>query len=183
MMIPKASQGENRETFTATVGTGYQAVDLPYYGNEFSMLVLLPDQGTFASFEQSLDYPLIHQIINNLHVQDIVLRMPKFGYTSKFELSGILSNMGMPDAFDAGTADFSGMDGLRDLFISKTIHQANISVDEIGTEAAAASAVLMSYTSIENPLEVIINRPFIYLIRDRKTGAILFLGRVLNPQP
>jgi serpin B len=182
MMIPKASQGENREVFTATVGPGYQAVELPYYGNEFSMLVLIPDQGTFAAFEQSLNYPLISQIVNNLSVRDIQLRMPKFGYVSKFDLSNTLTNLGMTDAFNSEMADFSGMDGLRDLYISKAIHQAFISVDESGTEAAAASAVVISYTSIGNPLEVIINRPFIYLIRNKKTGAILFLGRVINPQ-
>jgi serpin B len=181
MMIPKASKGENHEVYTAAVGSGYQAVELPYYGNDFSMLVILPDQGTFAAFEQSLNYPLISQIVNNLAVRDVQLRMPKFGYVSKFDVSNALAGLGMTDAFDPGTADFSGMDGFRDLFISKAIHQAFISVDENGTEAAAATAIVMSYTSIHDPLQVTVNRPFIYLIRDKQTGAILFLGRVINP--
>jgi serpin B len=182
MMIPKSGLGENREAFAATIGPGYQAAELPYYGKEFSMIIIIPDQGTFAAFEQSLNYPLIYQITNSLHVQNILLRMPKFGYVSRFELANTLADQGMPDAFNPRMADFSGMDGRRDLYISKAIHQAFISVDEIDTEAAAASAVVMTLTAIRDPLEININRPFIYFIRDIKTGAILFLGRVINPQ-
>jgi serpin B len=182
MMIPEEGSGENGEAYAAAVGPGYQAVELPYYGGEFSMLIVIPDQGTFTTFEQRLDYPLIEEIVNNLQGLDITLRMPKFGYESKFDLSKTLADMGMPDAFNSWTADFSGMDGgFRDLYIGKVIHQAFISVDEAGTEAAAATAVEIKYTSVQDPLEVIINRPFIYMIRDIKTGAILFLGRVKNP--
>jgi serpin B len=89
--------------------------------------------------------------------------------------------MGIIDAFDADKADFSGMDGSLNLYIGKVIHQAAITLDEAGTEASAAAAVTMSYTSTPDPLGIIIDRPFIYLIRDNQTGAILFLGRVKNP--
>jgi serpin B len=182
MMIPEPGSGKNGEDHAAVEGPGYLAVELPYYGGEFSMLIVIPDQGTFTAFEQRLDYTLVEEIVNNLSVREITLRMPKFGYETKFDLSKTLADMGMPDAFNSWVADFSGMDGgFRDLYIGKVVHQAFISVDEAGTEAAAATAVVIKYTSIPDPLEVIINRPFIYMIRDNKTGAILFMGRVKKP--
>ena len=88
--------------------------------------------------------------------------------------------MGMPDAFLPGVADFSWMDGALDLFIGKVIHQASITVDEAGTEAAAATAVAM-VTGMPNPIEITIDRTFIYMIRDKQTGSTLFLGRIKNP--
>ena len=89
----------------------------------------------------------------------------------------------MPDAFDPDRADFSGMDGARDLFISDVLHKAFVAVDEKGTEAAAATAVIMELTSApaDEPISFTIDRPFLYLIRDGQTGTILFLGRVVNP--
>jgi serpin B len=89
--------------------------------------------------------------------------------------------MGMPLAFSEG-ADFSGMTGSRDLFISDVIHKAFVAVDEAGTEAAAATAVMMKLAAVpEEPVEVTVDRPFLFLIRDIETGAILFLGRVVDP--
>jgi serpin B len=181
MMIPKAGSGENGETYAATQGPGYQAVELPYYGGDFSMVVIVPDSGVFGAFEQDLDSSVIDEIIGNLEVQEVDLRMPKFEYESRIDLAGTLSAMGMPDAFIPYVADFSGMDGTLDLFIKKIIHQASITLDEAGTEAAAATAVIMSLTSITDPLEISIDRPFIYMIRDNLTGTILFLGRIKNP--
>ena len=178
MMISEAGDGEN---YAATEGTDYQAVELPYYGDDFSMVIIIPDSGRFETFEQNLDSSIIDDIFNNLKVRNVTLRMPKFEYESKLDLSEILCDMGMPDAF-TGAADFSGMDGTLSLFIGKVIHQASITVDESGTEAAAATAVLMYETSVQvDPLEITIDRPFIYMIRDNQTGAILFMGRVKNP--
>jgi serpin B len=183
MMRPEpGGYGENTEAHTAAVGPGYQAVELPYYGGEFSMLIVIPDQGTFAAFEQQLDYPFIEEVVANLRQETIILKMPKFGYESEFDLSKTLSDMGMPNAFAGWAADFSGIDGIGSrLFISAVVHKAFISVDEAGTEAAAATAVIFTESTIEDPLQIIINRPFIYMIRDIKTGAILFLGRVKKP--
>ena len=118
--------------------------------------------------------------------------MPKFQMESTFSLSNTLMAMGMPDAFDDGAANFSGMDGLSCrakgdicLLISDVLHQAFVSVDEAGTEAAAATAVIVATTRavvVElEPIEVVVDRPFVFLIRDRGTGAILFLGRVFEP--
>ena len=107
--------------------------------------------------------------------------MPRFEFETSFSLVEALGSMGMPGAFSTG-ADFSGMTGNKDLFISDVIHKAFVSVDEDGTEAAAATAVVMKLTAIPaEPLTVVIDRPFIFLIRDISTGAILFLGRVLDP--
>ncbi|HEY55227.1 MAG TPA: serpin family protein [Dehalococcoidia bacterium] len=107
--------------------------------------------------------------------------MPKFEFESEFSLGETLSAMGMPIAFSSA-ADFSGMTGNRDLFIAKVVHKAFVSVDEAGTEAAAASAVIMELTAMpEPPVEVTIDRPFIFLIHDIETGAILFVGRVVDP--
>jgi serpin B len=107
--------------------------------------------------------------------------MPKFDFESSFDLGETLAAMGMPDAFTE-LADFSGMTGNRDLLIQAVVHKAFVSVDEEGTEAAAATAVVAGLTSAPgDPVELIIDRPFVFLIRDDETGAILFLGRVVNP--
>jgi serpin B len=108
--------------------------------------------------------------------------MPKFKYESKFELKDTLSQMGMPEAFDPDLADFTGMTALRELVIDEAYHQGFISVDEKGTEAAAATAVVITLTGAGTPLNITIDRPFIYLIRDMQTDAILFMGRVMNPE-
>jgi serpin B len=181
MMIAQGRRGENGEMYAATQGSDYQAVELPYYGDDFSMVIIVPDNGMFGAFEQDLDSSVIDEIIGNLEVQGVALRMPKFEYESRINLAGTLSEMGMPDAFIPDVADFSGMDGSLNLFISKVIHQASITLDEAGTEAAAATAVVMTYGSVTDPLKITIDRPFIYMIRDNLTGTILFLGRIKNP--
>jgi serpin B len=182
MMIPEEGNGENGETYSAALGPGYQAVELPYYGGEFSMLIVIPDQGMFSAFEKSLDYLLIEEIVNNLREEAITVRMPRFGYESKFDLANALTGMGMTDAFNSNLADFSGIDGgVGGLFIGAVIHNAFITVDEAGTEAATATAVVVFGIGVQEPREIIINRPFIYMIRDIKTNAILFLGRVKHP--
>jgi serpin B len=172
---------EQQESFSYLKGDNYQVVELPYDGQELSMVIILPDPGQFASFEETIEYQKIEDIIESLERREVRLRMPKFEFDSSFSLKKALTEMGMPVAFSDG-ADFSGMTGKKDLFISDVIHKAFVSVDEAGTEAAAATAVIMELTAMpETPLEVTLNRPFIFLIRDIETGAILFVGRVINP--
>jgi serpin B len=171
------------ESFAYTEGNDYQAVELPYDGRELSMLVLLPQPGQFTSFEDSINSDKVVQIINSLDTKKIALSMPKFEFSSDFSLKDTLSALGMPVAF-SGNADFSGMDGKRDLQISDVIHKAFVSVDESGTEAAAATAVIIRLTSAPMPEQIIsmtIDRPFIFLLRDIQTGTILFIGDILNP--
>jgi serpin B len=165
-------------------GEGYQAVSLPYGQSGLSMVLMVPPAGQFEAFENSLNAERVNAIVKPLGRWDVALTMPRFDFESSVDLGETLAAMGMPDAFSAQLADFSGMDGSLKLLISAVVHKAFVSVDEEGTEAAAATAVIVGETSAPEPaepVELIIDRPFIFLIRDYETGAILFLGRVLNP--
>jgi serpin B len=169
------------ETFGYAEGDGYQAVELPYDGNELSMVILLPASGQFEAFEDSLDAEMVAGIIGSMNYQEVDLTMPKFEFDSSFSLKEALSALGMPLAFSA-SADLSGMTGNRDLFIMDVVHKAFVSVDEEGTEAAAATAVIVGETALPPaPVTMTIDRPFIFLIRDIETGTILFVGRTLDP--
>jgi serpin B len=170
------------ESFGYTEVEGYQAIELPYDGDELSMVILLPEAGNFEAFEAGLQSQQVDAIINDLQNTEVALTMPKFEFDSEFSLKDTLAGMGMPIAFSPDEADFSGMRGNQELFISDVIHKAFLAVDEAGTEAAAATAVIMKNTAVpEPPVQVTIDHPFIFLIRDIQTGTILFVGRVLNP--
>jgi serpin B len=161
---------------------GYQAVELPYAGETAAMTLLVPDEGKFSEFEATLDAAKLNEILNAMQPSSVQLGVPKFQFTSEFSLPDRLSALGMTDAFDPDLADFSGMTGNRDLFISDVIHKAFVAVDEKGTEAAAATAVIMELAMapmFENFLTI--DRPFIFVIRDTVNGQILFIGRVVNP--
>ncbi|UCG83136.1 MAG: serpin family protein [Dehalococcoidia bacterium] len=169
------------ESFGYAEGEGYQAVELLYDGAELSMVILLPEAGRFEAFEGSLDADYVESILSDVDYQRVALTMPKFEFESEFGLVDTLDTMGMPAAFTA-EADFSGMNGRRDLVITDILHKAFVSVDEEGTEAAAATAVIIGETAMPGePVEVTVDRPFIFLIRDIETGSILFVGRVMNP--
>lgn len=146
------------------------------------MVILLPEAGKFQAFEESLNAQEVDATIKSLQNTRVTLAMPRFEFDSDFSLKDTLARMGMPVAFTEN-ADFSGMTGKRELLISDVIHKAFVSVDEAGTEAAAATGVIVGVTSIpvEPPVQVTIDRPFIFLIRDIETGAIIFVGRVVNP--
>jgi serpin B len=164
-------------------GEGYQVIDLPYDGGELSMVILLPDEGAFGSIESSLDAERVGAIVDGLVYQEVALTSPKFEVESGFSLVEALTEMGMPIAFSM-EADFSGMDGTRELYIGEVLHKSFITVDETGTEAAAATAVEMQLKGAPmEPLTVTVDRPFIFFIRDVETGTILFVGRVVNPSP
>ena len=172
-------------------GEWYQAVELAYKGGDVAMTLLVPDSGRFQEFQDSLSGQSLQDIADSLDYELVRLTMPKFEMESTQKLSDILKAMGMPDAFDDEAANFSGMDGqvCRSrgdicLLISDVLHKAFVSVDEAGTEAAAATAVIVATTkSVEidpEPMEVIVNRPFVFLIRERTTGTLLFVGRVVT---
>jgi serpin B len=171
------------ESFGYTEGEGYQAVELPYDGDELSMVILLPESGNFEAFEEGLQAQQVSDIISDLQPTQVALTMPQFKFESQFSLKDTLAGMGMTDAFSPNDADFSGMTGNCELFISDVVHKAFVAVDEAGTEAAAATAVVVGTTAMpeEPSVEVTLDHPFIFLIRDIETGAILFVGRVLNP--
>jgi len=168
-------------SFGYAQGEGYRAVELPYDGRELSMVILLPEAGGFESFEGSLDAERMAAVVEDLGYEQVNLTMPKFEFDAGFSLNDALVAMGMEDAF-SGEADFSGMTGDRSLHISDVIHKAFVSVDEKGTEAAAATAVVMAESAAPaQPVEVTVDRPFIFTIRDIETGAVLFVGRVVDP--
>ena len=167
------------ESFPYAQGEGYKALELPYEGGELSMVILLPKKGEFENFEETLDAESIEAVVEDMTSTSVALTMPKFSFDWDVSLKKMLSAMGMPLAF--GDADFSGMTGDRALFIDDVIHKAFVSVDEEGTEAAAATAVVMREAMPASPVEFTVDRPFILLIRDRATGTILFVGRVMEP--
>ena len=136
-----------------------------------------------TGWQAALTVEQLEQIQAGMAQQQVELTMPRFTFSSQFQLRDLLSEMGMPLAFDSGYADFSGIDGLDDLFIDQVVHEAFVAVDEKGTEAAAATAVIFSLTAAPMPGIVLnVDRPFIFYIRDVPTGTLLFVGRVLNPQ-
>ena len=170
------------ESMNYARGDGYQALEMLYDGAQISMVVLLPDSGKFQDFEQGLQAQIWMDTLQNLKSTRVSVTMPRFQFDSQFALNDVLSTMGMPLAFTEN-ADFSGMTGNRDLHISDVIHKAFVSVDETGTEAAAATAVVVGTTSVPvgQPVDFNVDRPFLFVIRDIPTGEILFLGRVMNP--
>ena len=177
------------ETFGYAKGEGYQALELPYDGGELSMVILLPDRGSFSGFEESLDADVVNDATSGMSSGPVSLTMPKFELESSFSLTETLKTMGMPDAFNRSKANLSGMGisgcpgGGGNPFISDVVHKAFVLVEEEGTEAAAATGVVVTATSMPPPpIEVSVDRPFIFLIRDRETAAILFVGRVLDPR-
>ena len=168
------------ETLRYAKGAGYQAVALPYAGG-LSMVVLVPDAGTLGSFESSLDGAKLRSVASSLTSAHVDLWLPKFTTRTSAQLKDLLSALGMPVAFTAD-ADFSGMTKEERLEIADVIHQAFIAVDEKGTEAAAATAVVMRATAMPaEPVTLRVDRPFLYAIQDDATGAVLFMGRVTDP--
>jgi serine protease inhibitor len=163
-----------------TRGTDFTAAALPYDGHELSMLIIVPEAGKFDSFEKALTAAKLDQIIKGLAAAQLTIKLPRFGFTKPIKLAKTLTAMGMIDAF-SGEADFSGIDGSRSLFISEVLHKAFVKVDENGTEAAAATAVVMPGSGPPQPETLLADRPFIFLIRDHATGAVLFVGRVVDP--
>jgi len=161
-------------------GPGWRAVELPYVGGSLAMTIVVPDD--LAAFERTLDGSEFARIVGLLAPRAVDLWLPRFGARTAADLSGPLSSLGMPLAFDPNAADFSGITTEERLFISAVVHQANIDVDEKGTEAAAATAVVMAATAM--PVDTVtlrVDRPFLFAVRDVPTGAILFLGQVTDP--
>ncbi|MGA2678507.1 MAG: serpin family protein [Sedimentisphaerales bacterium] len=159
-----------------------QLLEMPYVNNDLSMVILLPKKADgVKDLEKGLTSNVIASWMAQLRKQEVQVFIPRFKMTSEFELARVLGAMGMPDAFSRN-ADFSGMTGNRDLFISNVLHKAYVDVNEEGTEAAAATAVVMKRISIGEPPPVFrADHSFIFLIRDNQTDSILFLGRVENP--
>jgi len=162
--------------------TDFQALELPYAGERISMLILLPgEESSLKRLESSLSVARLDEWIERLtsrKLDDVVI--PRFTAKTQYELTTPLAKLGMSIAFSRG-ADFSGMARGEELFISDVVHKAFVAINEEGTEAAAATAVGIRATSFTPPERFRADRPFVYLIRDRESGAILFMGRVVDP--
>ena len=202
-LSPFDAQNTHAETFTksdgsttqATVmsqtleasygqGDGWQAVELPYVGDQTSMVVVVPDAGKLADVEKGLSGDAIQSVFASLSPDpaSVTLSLPKFQIQgATISLSQELKAMGMTDAFDPAKADFSKM-AAEPLSIGDVVHQAFVDVDEKGTEAAAATAVVMVGTAAPSKQVTLdVNRPFLFFVRDIPTNTVLFMGRVANP--
>jgi serpin B len=169
-------------------GGTFQELEMPYKGGELAMIILLPKEiGGLPALERSFTAAAVSTWLKKLApVTKVILTLPRFTMTQQFELSGMLSRMGMAQAF-SGSADFSGMTGKPDFDISAAIHKAFIDVNEQGTEAAAATSIILEATAMRRPdnepppIVFDADHPFLFLIRDTQRGSILFLGRVTDP--
>jgi serpin B len=159
-----------------------QVLELPYAGGSLAFDVVLPKSGQpLATLEDALRSDGLATWLGNLKHKQVAVSLPKFRAESTFSLAAALSALGMPSAF-TGAADFSGIDGRRDLAISQVAHKAYIDVSEAGTEAAAATGIAVSLTAYAEPTVFRADRPFLFFLRDTSTGAVLFAGRLENPK-
>ncbi|MCZ7662925.1 MAG: serpin family protein [Thermoleophilia bacterium] len=167
--------------FPYAEGNDYQAVELPYVGGEFGMVILLPAPGRFEEFTRTLDASRLQEILGDLDAGEEAppLTLPRFSVEWSGSLKGALRALGMEQAFDPSLADFSGMNGQGGLWVDDAYQAARVSVDEVGTEAAAGSAVVMAARA--GGEQMVVDRPFLFLVRHRPTGEMLFLGQVVDP--
>jgi serpin B len=158
-----------------------QILELPYKGEDLAMYILLPRGKDLSAIEGSLNPDALSGWQGMLREQRVHIFIPKFKFTTKYFMGQTMGDMGMPTAFSSN-ADFSGMTGSRDLFISEVIHQAFVEVNEEGTEAAAATGVVMEITAVQPEMPVFrADHPFVFIIQDIETENILFMGRVCDP--
>jgi serpin B len=176
----QADMMTNTDVFGYVAGEGFEAVELNFRRDELGMVFILPDDGAFEAFEEALDTARLGQILDGLESKQGGVAIPKFEFEDEFRLSEALRGLGMVSAFES--ADLSGMIEGHDLFIDEVYHKTFIAVDEHGAEAAAATAIVVGETSVPvEDFEFRADRPFLFLIRDRVNGAILFFGRVTDP--
>ena len=161
---------------------GLSVYELPYKGGALVMDFFVPD-GPLANFEASLTSDDVNGALASVgSPSQTNLDLPKFSFTTRLVLNPVLAGVGLTDAFDPSKADFSGIDGTRDLYVTAVVHEASIQVDENGTVATAAISATGGAFDIQQPLDVVIDHPFLFLIRNTKNGSILFMGRVLDPR-
>jgi serpin B len=145
------------------------------------MIIVLPKENDISIAESAINYENLTSWNLNFQDTEIEVNIPKFKFETKYTLNDILMSMGILDAFMPGLADFSKMDGTNNLFISKVIHQAFVEVNEEGTEAAAATAIIMELSMVPDPKIFKADHPFIFLIQHEETGAVIFMGRAMDP--
>jgi len=175
---------KQQETFGYAEHEDLQLLQMPYAGDEVSMLVLLPKkENGLADLQSVLNEESLEEWIRSIRRKEVLVFLPRFKVTSQFRLDETLASMGMPDAFSPEKADLSGIDGEpHRLYIGAVIHKAFVDVNEEGTEAAASTAVGFALASMPEPVPTFrADHPFIFMIRDNNTGSILFMGRIVDP--
>ena len=183
----KAPLMHRQGTYNYFNGGSFQALEIPYKDWDLSMIVLLPSGiAGLPALEQSITAAALQDWLGRLRpAHEVILTLPRFKMTQQFSLSGTLAAMGMSTAFNKETADFTGMTEKRGLYLSAVIHKAFVDVNEEGTEAAAATGVVggraMAIQRPQPPIVFRADHPFLFLIRERKSGGILFMGRVTEP--
>jgi serpin B len=158
------------------------AIELPYAGDEMSMIAILPG-GDIDKLGEGLTSDEIDRIRKEMRSEQVDVSLPRFKIEARSLLKDELAKLGMPDAFDKSVADFSGITGNRTLYLSSVIHQAMVEVNEEGSEAAAATGVTIRTMMARAPARLVFraDRPFIFMIVHNPTGSILFMGRLSNP--
>jgi serpin B len=165
-------------------GDGYQALALPYISPSVRMLFVLPEAGRFEEIEAGLDRAFVDSVRGALGEHLVAMQVPKFRYEAELKLKPLLQQMGVEAVFEEGVADLSGIIGSPgEVWVDEAYHKAFVALDEQGTEAAAATAIVARDESAPQPAAITLDRPFLFMIYDQPTGQILFLGRVLDPNP
>ncbi|QDU36801.1 Serpin (serine protease inhibitor) [Maioricimonas rarisocia] len=178
---------QQTEKFVYGETESVQLLRLPYAGGDVSMLIVLPRaESSLAELEQQLSGEQVTKWQRQMRRRKVHVLLPRFRMTSTFRLADVLREMGMVTAFDPQAADFSRMSRQEQLMISEVVHKAYVDVNEEGTEAAAATGIVFEPTAApvnpEEPVEFRADRPFLFLLQDQHTGAILFLGRLSRPE-
>jgi serpin B len=183
----KAPLMHTRHHFRYAASDGLQVLELPYGDRSLSLIVLLPEKKDgLAKLEERLTFANWQQWTQNLSSQDVIVFLPRFKTTTQFEMNPLLQSLGITSAFNPQMADFSGMTGGRDFYVSAVLHKAYVDVNEEGTEAAAATGIIMRATAVrvprpEEPPVFRADHPFVFAIRDNRNGAVLFIGRLADP--
>lgn len=160
-----------------------QIIELPYDGDDISMLIVLPsDIRGISSIEQLINTELMEKWIMSFVNTTVKVSIPRFILSQHFELKKTLNKLGISDVFEAGVADLSGLSSVESLYVSHVIHKAHVHVNEKGTEATAASGVIMQKRSLDMYPEFYADHPFLFIIYHRSTRAVLFIGRVTRPE-
>jgi serpin B len=169
-------------TFNYMEDDEIQILELPYKGDNLSMILMLPKENNISILESQFNWNQTQERLSHMTKESVRITIPKFTFETEYSLKEVLQSMGMQQPFTMD-ADFSGMNGNKDLYIDKVLHNAFVQVDEVGTEAAAATTVHISLTSLPPPeIEFTADHPFIFFIQHNQTGNILFLGKIMNPQ-
>jgi serpin B len=176
--VPTMTLREQRIGYAA--GDGWLAVELPYVGSKLAMAIVVPTRGTLAGLESTISGAWLTKLLTGFGGQLVQLRLPRWKFRCPLPLANPLAELGMPTAF-TDSADFSGITRDMPLLIDKVVQETFIAVDEKGTEAAAATAIVVRPPSVETPKPVTIDRPFLFVIHDVATATPLFMGRVANP--